>query len=408
MSNGERREARPLDGLKVLDFTQILAGPFCTQLLADAGAIVTKVEPPGGEWSGSRGSTRSVPGLGVVSTYRAAVNRGKRSIVLDLKNGEGLELGRRLAVEADVVVENLSPGALGRLGIELSALRAARPLLVTCSISLFGRTQDAQEEGLADRRALAVVAEAESSLLSMQDNPAEGPRGFGFSLGDVVTGMSAYAAIVTALFDRERTQAGQHVDIAMVRSLMPLNGVAIVDAQFNPGNDARWLPAGYGEFEGSDGSVAIGINTDNLFRRLATALDMEWMLNDERYALELDRDKRKDEVDALIGEWCRGRSTEEIVAALAGVGVPCGKVATPSDLVSGALYERIGLIESIADGLGGAVKVPANPFGIPQVGSAVPRLGTDTADVLGENLDIGPDEFDRLRQLGAFGAPDNS
>jgi crotonobetainyl-CoA:carnitine CoA-transferase CaiB-like acyl-CoA transferase len=396
-------EYAPLQGLKVLDFTQILAGPFCTQLLADAGATVIKVEPPGGEWSGTRGSIRTVAD-GAVSSYRAAANRGKRSIALDLKNPRGLDLGRRLALGADVVVENFAPGALDRLGLRLSELRAQRPRLITCSISLFGRGDAVAEADLATRRALAVVAEAESSLLGMLRQGKDAvPAGFGFSLGDIVTGLAAYAAVVTALADRDRSAAGRHIDIAMARALLPLNSAAVIDAQFSPSADPQRTPAGYGAFATKDGTVAFGINTDVLFGRLARMMDAEWMLADPRYSSYAERDSRKAEVEQVIAGWCATQATQDIVDRALASEVPCGRVATPADMAGDEVYRRIGLIQQIADGVGGQVMVPANPFGIQGRATGVPTVGQHTAEILEQELGIGDADRAELSARGAFG-----
>jgi crotonobetainyl-CoA:carnitine CoA-transferase CaiB-like acyl-CoA transferase len=342
-----------------------------------------------------------------VSSYRAAANRGKRSIALDLKSPSGLDLGRRLALGADVVVENFAPGALDRLGLRLSELRAECPSLITCSISLFGRDEAVAGAGLATRRALAIVAEAESSLLGMlRQGDDSVPSGFGFSLGDIVSGLAAYAAIVTALAERSRTSQGRHVDIAMARALLPLNSAAVIDAQFSPSADPQRTPAGYGAFATKNGTVAFGINTDVLFGRLTRVMDAEWMLADPRYATYAERDSRKAEVEQLIALWCAAQSTEYILERALAAEVPCGRVASPADIAGDEVYRTIGLVEQIGDGVGGQVMVPANPFGIPGRGAAVPTVGQHAAEILEEELGIGEVARAELRAGGAFG-PDH-
>jgi crotonobetainyl-CoA:carnitine CoA-transferase CaiB-like acyl-CoA transferase len=302
------------------------------------------------------------------------------------------------------VVENFAPGALDRLGLRLSELRAERPSLITCSISLFGRDDSVAEAGLATRRALAIVAEAESSLLGMLSQTRDTvPAGFGFSLGDIVSGLAAYAAVVTALADRSRTSVGRHIDIAMARALLPLNSSAVIDAQFSPAADPQRTPAGYGAFATKDGTVAFGINTDVLFGRLARVMDAEWMLDDPRFSGYAERDSRKSEVEALIAAWCQGLATQEILERALAAEVPCGRVATPADIAGDEVYRAIGLVEQIGDGVGGQVMVPANPFGIRGRGAAVPTVGEHAAEILEEELGIGAADRAELRASGAFG-----
>ena len=278
MSNG------PLSGIRVVDFTHILAGPFCTQLLADAGASVIKIEPPGGEWSRQRGPQRIGSNGEVVSSYFAGVNRGKRGITLDLKNPAGLELARSLISTADVIVENFSPGTMEKLGLGLSALREEHPRLVTASISLFGGLEAAGP--LAERGGLAIVAEAESSLMSQHRSKDGRPITTPYGLGDMASGLAAYSAIVTALYERESTGIGRHVDIAMIRVLLSFNAISItaeqITSQGRTGSKPR-ATAAMGIFEASNGYVTIGVNSDSLFQRLAVAMGKPELADDPRY-----------------------------------------------------------------------------------------------------------------------------
>ncbi|MCU1658496.1 MAG: CoA transferase, partial [Pseudonocardiales bacterium] len=291
----------PLDGVRVVDFTHILAGPFCTQFMADAGATIVKVEPPGGEYARIRGPRRVGPDGTELSSYNAAINRGKRSIALDLKNPRGLEIALRLTDSADVVVENFAPGALARLGLNLRELRAGNPRLITASISLYGGIESAGS--LATRGGLAIVAEGESSVTGMTRDKFGTPLMLGLPLGDMATGMASYAAITTALFARERTGLGQHLDLSMVRTLFALNACAVTGAQIANANRFDLRTAGYGIFPVSDGYISIGVNNDSLFERLCGAMNRADLATDPRYAYYKDRDLNADEVDAIIAEW---------------------------------------------------------------------------------------------------------
>jgi CoA:oxalate CoA-transferase len=395
----------PLTGYVVLDLTQILAGPFCTQMLADAGATVIKVEPPGGEFARRRGPQRHSDSGQALSSFFAATNRGKQSVCLDLKNPEGVRIARELSAKADVVIENFRPGVLDRLGLSLLAMQAARPQLITCSISLFGSVDVARD--LAERGGLASVAEAESSLSHSQRRQDGTPSTFAFPLGDMGSGMAAYGGIVTALLRRERTGVGGHIDIAMVKVLLTLNSVAIAREEIEPSSEEGPLEqrtAAYGLFPASDGFVAIGTGSNNLFARLAKATDMDWMTEDPRYARHAERDLHAEEVDARIAEWTAPRTKAEIVRIISSFGVPCGNVATPRDILYSVDIADLGYMERVDDGLGGNIRTPANSFGFRRDGSAIPTCNEHGHQVLEEHLGISSADYRELATRGAFGA----
>lgn len=390
----------PLAGVRVVDFTHILAGPFCTQFLADAGATVVKVEPPGGEYARIRGPRRVGPDGGELSSYNAAVNRGKRSIALDLKNPRGLQTALRLADTADVVVENFAPGALARLGLDFTALRARNPRLITASISLYGGLEFAGS--LATRGGLAIVAEGESSVTSMTRDRSGTPLALGLPLGDMATGMASYAAITTALYERERTGAGRHLDLSMVRTLLALNACAVTGAQIANANRFDLRTAGYGIFPASDGYVTIGVNNDSLFRRLTVAMRRPELADDPRYADYRERDLHADEVDGLVAAWTSTLTTDEVIERLAPSGVPCGRVATPGDMLADPQLRGLGFFESVDDGLGTTIDTPANPIGFRREGYAIPRLAAHAQELLAE-VGIDAEEYAKLAADGAFG-----
>jgi crotonobetainyl-CoA:carnitine CoA-transferase CaiB-like acyl-CoA transferase len=369
-----------LDGIVVVDFTHILAGPFCTQLLADAGATVTKIEPPGGEWARRRGPRRVGRGGQQLSSYFAAVNRGKRSIRLDLKSTSGRDVALDLIATADLVVENFSPGTMERLGLGLADLRAHQPRLITASISLFGGYETAG--AWAERGGLAIVAEAESSLMSQHRGRDGRPITTPYGLGDMASGLAAYGAITTALFERERTGLGQHLDIAMTRVLLALNSISITGEQIRsePGTqqeDSR--TAAMGIFPAVDGYVAIGVNSDSLFTRLAAAMGRNDLAEDPLYASHTSRDGRVDEVNSIVEAWTKERRVTEILKALTPTGVPCGRVNTPRDVLESPASQTLGLFETVEDGLGGTIRSPANPFGFRRPDYALPTGGENPA-----------------------------
>jgi CoA:oxalate CoA-transferase len=373
-------EVGPLSGLRVVDFTHILAGPYCTQFLADAGATVIKVEPPGGEHSRARGALRRTP-VGTVSSYYAAVNRGKQSVVLDLRTAEGRAAASRLIESASIVVENFAPGTIARLGFDLAELRRRDPRLVTVSISLFG---DAASAGpLASRTGLAIVAEGESTVASMTRHPDGTPVTPGIPIGDMATGLAAYAAIVTALIERSRTGRGRHLDISMVRTLWALNSAAAVRAQLKdagPGTSDR--PAGYGVFPAADGYVTIGVNSNRIFGRLAAAIGRPDLTEDHRYSDAARRDQAAGEINAIVAGWTRQRTVAVVVETLSASDVPSGRVMTAEGLLADEDLRAAGFVETNPDGFGGTIDTPANPLGYSRPGAAIPRLGEHAGEVL--------------------------
>jgi crotonobetainyl-CoA:carnitine CoA-transferase CaiB-like acyl-CoA transferase len=395
----------PLSGIQVIDFTHILAGPFCTQLLADAGATVIKIEPPAGEWSRQRGPQRSGANGEKISSYFAGVNRGKQGITVDLKNPAGLDFARSLISTADVVVENFSPGTMEKLGLDLAALRQLHPRLITTSISLFGGLDSAGS--LAERGGLAIVAEAESSLMSQHRAKDGRPITTPYGLGDMASGLSAYAAITTALFERETSGFGRHIDIAMIRVLLAFNAISITAEQIISEGGSGSKPratAAMGIFEASDGFVTIGVNSDSLFQRLSIAIGRPELAEDPRYAGHVSRDEKVDEVNEIVTEWTRSHTIEEVIAAISPTGVPCGRVNTPADILRNASSKQLHLFEEIDDGVGARIQTPANPFGFNYAETALPALGEDNekvaVDVYGSE-----EEYQRLSTLGAFGSP---
>jgi crotonobetainyl-CoA:carnitine CoA-transferase CaiB-like acyl-CoA transferase len=392
----------PLAGIKVVDLTHILAGPYCTQCLADAGATIIKVEPPGGEYARIRGPRRVGPDGTELSSYNAAVNRGKRSISLNLKNPAGLEVALRLIATADVVVENFAPGALGRLGLDLTAARTRDPRLITASISLYGGVETAGS--LAKRGGLAIVAEGESTIISVTKDRSGVPVQLGVPLGDMASGVAAYAAIMTALYHRERTGQGQHLDISMVRALLALNSCAVTGAQIANANIFDLRTAAYGIFPASDGYVTIGVNNDSLFRRLVAVMGREELATDPRYASYRDRDQLCEEIDAMVSAWTSRFTVAEVIALISPSGVPCGRVATPGDVLNDPELAALDLFETVDDGLGGTIRAPRNAFGTRQPHYAIPRLAEHAAELLAETLDVDDTEFKDLSAAGAFGA----
>jgi CoA:oxalate CoA-transferase len=228
---------------------------------------------------------------------------------------------------------------------------------------------------LAERGGLAVVAEAESSLMSQHRGRDGHPITTPYGLGDMASGLAAYGAITTALFERGKSGLGRHLDIAMTRVLLALNSISITGEQIRSEPDAQQedsRTAAMGIFSAADGYVAIGVNSDSLFSRLVEAMGRPDLAVDPLYASHTSRDARVDEVNAIVQAWTSQHDVEEILAALSPTGVPCGRVNTPHDILASSASEELELFATVDDGLGGTIRSPGNPFGFRRPRYALP------------------------------------
>ncbi len=310
----------PLEGVRVLDLTIALAGPYCTLLLGDLGADVVKVEPPEGDQSRGWGP----PFVEGESSYFLSVNRNKRSVVLDLKSPEGLAAARRLAAESDVLVENLRPGTAARLGLGPDDLRGTDPRLVYCSISGFGQ----------DRPSLAgydQIVQGTSGIMSLTGFADGPPVKLGVPIGDIAAGMFATHAILAALYERERTGRGRVIDVAMQDSLMALltyQGGRYFATGQAPRREGNVHPtiAPYGTFATQDGFLNVAVGSDSQFRAFAEALGAPGLAGDERFRTNQDRQRNRSALIEEIESRLRERTSADWKEALDRAGVPAGPI----------------------------------------------------------------------------------
>lgn len=357
---------RVLEDLRVADFSRVLAGPYATMLLADFGADVIKVEAPGGD------DTRAwIPPVGADggSTYFASVNRGKRSVVCDLATPEGLAEARRIALTADVLVENYRPGALARFGLDYPTLSAEAPGLVYCSITGFGAGSDLPGYDL--------LVQALGGLMSITGEPGGAPVKAGVALVDVITGQNALAGILLALRDRDRTGRGTHVEVSLLGSLLSAlvnQAAAVLATGETPrrlGNEHPSI-APYALFRAADRDLVIAVGNDRQFAALAVALGEPALASDPRFATNPDRVAHREALRTALEARLATRPAAAWAAALAAVGVPAGMVNTIPEAI--ALAETLGLAP-VAPG-GGSIADPIRLGGVParEVARA-PRLG---------------------------------
>lgn len=371
----------PFSGIRVIDFTHVLAGPYCTMLLADAGADVLKVEPPGGEFSRQRGTRSEMAPGESVSAYFVSVNRGKRSVEVDLKSEDGYRLARQLVDDADVVVENFSPGTMAKLGLDPSELRARDPRLITASISMYG-SSSATELGVA-RLGLALAAEAEAGVLSQGVDASQPPSPVSMALGNMVAGLACFAGISAAIVGRERTGYGRHVDISMVQALLSMNAPGMVTQQMLRAERGeltreeairKAVTSPYGFYRCNDGFVAIAVNNDASWQALLVALGRQDLSDDDRYTFRDNRNPRVEEVRLIVEERTSTMSKREVLELLLEHRVPCGLVRQAWELSDDEDLEAAGAYSRVQDGFSRVFRTPANPFGYDIGDRSIPRL----------------------------------
>ncbi len=316
-----KRTDPPLTGLRVLDLSRVLAGPYCTMVLADLGAEVIKVEQPD---RGDETRGWGPPFLGVDAAYFLAVNRSKRSLVLDLKDEADRNRVLALAARADVVVQNFRLSAVERLGLGYRHLQSIRPEIVYCSLTGFGSDREPQ-----DRPGYDFIAQAESGL--MQITGGAEPTKVGVAVVDVLAGMNAAVAILAALRRRDQTGEGEHIEISLLDSgLAALVNVAqsalLIGREAQRYGNAHPHIVPYQTFEASDGWIAVAAANDDLYSRLCTVLELPDLARDQRFAKNADRVVHREELVARLAKRFREGSIDHWLKLLDAAGVPAGKV----------------------------------------------------------------------------------
>lgn len=396
MNSNVNAHTAPLAGLRVLDFSIMLAGPYCARLLADGGADVVKIEPPEGDDMRVRAPLRNGH-----SAYFGQLNAGKRSLTLDLKIEEAVETVRRLAATTDVIVENFRPGVMDRLGLGYDDLRKHNPRLVYCSISGYGQTGPQ-----AERAAYAMIVHAESGFdraLMRYAGDRERPAPGAVFVADVLGAINAYAAIQTALVRRASTGEGARVDVALMDCMLNLLVYELQEAQF-PVSTAR--PT-YGPVSAADGDLLVAPITPRNFESLCTATGQRELLTDPLFATVASRAANWAAMMLEIEKWTRRRSVDECLATLDAAGVPCARYNDAGAALTSPQNHERGVFAELADGAGTflGVNAPWKMSGADtSIGRHVPRAGEHNGDVLSGLLGMSAPEIDALRASGAFGA----
>jgi len=372
-----------LGGLRVLDQTQVMAGPFCSMLLADVGADVVKIEPPGGEHT--RREHEIAPG---VSASFLAVNRNKRSLVLDLKRPEGVAVLKRLVATADVLVENYRPGVARRLGVDYETLRAINPRLIYCSISGFGQTGP-----YADRGGYDLIAQGMSGIMSATGSDGGAPVKVGVPITDLGAGLFAVVGILAALRARRVTGRGQFVDTSLFEAGVALSQWEATQYWYTGEvprglGTAHRLNAPYQAFRASDGHFTVGAAKDNLWTRFATLLDLPHLLADPRFDTVPNRLKNRAALEALVEAVTAGRPRAHWLAKCEEAGIPAGPIYTVPEAHADAHARARGMVQELPHPQIGRVKTLGNPVKMsatpPRLRTAAPMLGADTDAILQE------------------------
>ena len=379
----QTKASGPLAGTLVIDLSRILAGPYCTLLMAEMGARVIKVEPPkGGDDARAYG-----PFVNGKSTYFASVNRGKESIALDLKNDEHKKIFEKLLEKADVVVENFRPGTMEKLGYGWETLHARYPKLIYASASGFGHTGPNSKDPAYD-----MVMQGQGGIMSITGNEGQPPSRVGMSIGDIGAGLYTAVAVNAALVHRLKTGESTKVDIAMFDCQLALLENAIMRYTVEkeiPGPLGARHPTitPFEAFATSDGSIIIAAGNDSLFVKMCEALGRPDMAANPDYKSNALRQKSQKKLKAEIESVLKANTTDHWIAVVSKGGVPCGPINNIAQAIAHPQVAARNMLVSVPDGSGGTLTLAGNPlkmsaFDDPKTRKAAPDLDADRAGIL--------------------------
>ena len=404
--------AGPLEHIRVLELSRVLAGPWAAQTLADLGASVIKVEKP---VVGDDTRTYAPPyaatsdgGQSSESAYFLSTNRGKRSVTIDFIHPEGQRLVQALAAKSDVVIENFKVGGLAKYGLDYPSLKPLNPGLVYCSITGFGQTGPYRHKPGYD-----FMIQGIGGLMSITGEPDQrpggGPMKVGVAVADVFTGLYATIAILGALSHRDRTGAGQHIDLALldtqvaVLANQAMNYLVTGVAPQRLGN-AHPNIVPYQVFAASDGHIIVAVGNESQYSRLCEVIGRPDLASDERFATNAARVNNRDELIAALGRIFLMRTMRQWLDALERAGVPCGPINTIADVFADPQVQARGMRLDLLHPALGSVPSVANPIKYSATPlsyrSAPPMLGANTDEILRDILGIAPAEIARMRKAG--------
>ncbi|NRO98051.1 CoA transferase [Paraburkholderia sp. NMBU_R16] len=377
-----------LSGITVVDMTRVLSGPYATMILRQLGARVIKIERPGaGDDARAFG-----PFLNEKSTYFTALNCGKESIALDIKQSDDRDILHALLGQADVLVENFRPGVMRRYGLDHETLSERYPWLIYGSVSGFGQTGPYQ-----NRPAYDIVVQAMSGLMSVTGQPGGAPTRVGVSVGDITAGLYLAIGINAALYERERTGVGRYLDVAMLDCQVAiledaLTGYAATGEVPRPQGARHPSVAPFSAFHAADTYFVIGAANDGLFEKLCNALERPDLRDDSRYRTNALRRENVDALTAQLERTLAGRNAHEWIALLQEAGVPCGPINSVADLVDDEQLNERNMVVAVKDAKAGVFQVAGNPIKISGIADAraypaAPELDADRARIVAEFVD---------------------
>jgi formyl-CoA transferase len=388
----------PLDGIRVLDLTRVLAGPYCTMFLGDLGAEIVKVEQPG---VGDDTRGWGPPFVGGESAYFLCVNRNKKSITIDLKLDDGTALVRRLAEKADVLIENFLPGTMERFGLGEESLRAANPKLIYASLTGFGA-----DGPMCDFPGYDLIVQAWGGLMSITGAPDGEPTKVGVAIIDLVAGLMLGKSIAAALFAREKLGMGQRIDT----SLLEAEVACLINAGSNylvagkvPG---RWGNAHptivpYQSFQTADSYLVIGVASEGIWRRFCQAIGKTEMADDARFAKNADRVENRAVLIAMLAEMFRGRDNGTWLKILNAAEVPCAPIQTIDQVFAAPQVRHRDMLIEVEHPMAGTIRMAGIPVKFSATPASVrlppPLLGQHTDEVLSSWLGINNDEIAVLK-----------
>ena len=390
----------PLKGIRVLDLTRILAGPYAAMILRDFGAEVIKIEQPGvGDEARGIG-----PFKNDFSLYFMSINRGKKSLTLNLKSQLGKDIFVELVNKSDVLLENFRPGAMKKLGLDYETLKTHHPPLLYAACSGFGQTGP-----YAGRGAYDMIIQGMGGMISITGEPNRPPVRVGTSISDITAALFTAIGILSALRHRDKTGEGQFIDVGMLDCQVAILENAMV----------RYLSTGdvpqplgrrhptitpFEAFESADGYVVIAMGNNVLWKKFCEHVNQPELIDDSRFCTNALRTEHHEELFPILAEIMRQRSTEQWVTALEEIGVPCGPVNTVDKVASDPQVLARKMIVEVEHQLTGAVGIPGVPIKLSETPGSVdapaPNLGEHTREILTDLLRMAPDEVDRLKRQG--------
>ncbi|MBN3786643.1 CoA transferase [Burkholderia sp. Ac-20353] len=397
-------QARPLEGIRVIDYSHFLAGPYVGRCLAALGAEVIKVERPG---SGDAGRQHATVLDDQQSGYFLQLNMGKRGVSVNMKDPRGKDFMQRLCDSADVFIENYRPGALDKLGLGYAALSERNRRLVYCSISAYGHTgPDAHRAGFG------LIAEAKSGIMQMVGTPGERPPLLRISLGDMYTGIHAVAAINAALLGREKSGRGQHIDMALYDTLVSMHEYAVQCYTMQgilPEQTGHDMPTStlYGVFRASDGDLVIAAQVDDAWKRFAALVEQDGgpaaFGADTRFHTLRGRNTFREEILSVVQPWVAAHSVATVLDLLDSVDVPCAKVQRIDEVLSDPQILARGMVVEQHHPRYGTLRLPNLPFRFSDCDTTIrevaPDLGQHNAEVA-QTLGFSASEIDAMQSEG--------